>query len=106
DVDRYEFLVYRLVRNAWEAGNVFVRESTEFRRFEDDLISDVRWQDTEAVLREIGAPLLLAPIQDTLQAFHARLEAKFTAVNQRIAAGLNIQIKITGPTEAERCELK
>jgi len=36
DVDRYEFLVYRLVRNALEAGNVFVRESTEFRRFEDD----------------------------------------------------------------------
>ena len=56
DVDRYEFLVYRLVRNALEAGNVFVRESTEFRRFEDDLISDARWQDKEAVLREIGAP--------------------------------------------------
>ena len=62
DVDRYEFLVYRLLRNALEAGNVFVRESTEFRRFEDDLISDARWQDKEAVLREIGAPLLLAPI--------------------------------------------
>ena len=28
DVDRYEFLVYRLLRNALEAGNVFVREST------------------------------------------------------------------------------
>src|SRR5262249_43431192 len=34
DVDRYEFLVYRLLRNALEAGNVFVRDSTEFRRFE------------------------------------------------------------------------
>ena len=100
DVDRYEFLVYRLVRNALEAGNVFVGESTEFRRFEDDLISDARWQDKEAVLREIGAPLLLAPIQDTLQAFHARLDAKFTAVNHRIAAGLNTHIQITGATES------
>lgn len=106
DVDRYEFLVYRLVRNALEAGNVFVRESTEFRRFEDDLISDARWQDKEAVLREIGAPLLLAPIQDTLQAFHARLNAKFTAVNQRIADGLNIHIKITGTAEKRRWTLK
>ena len=49
DVDRYEFLVYRLLRNALEAGHVFVRESTEFRRFGDDLISDARWQHQEAV---------------------------------------------------------
>jgi len=59
--------VYRLLRNALQAGDVFVRDSNEFRRFEDDLISDTRWAQREAVLREIGAPLLLAPIEDTLQ---------------------------------------
>lgn len=106
DVDRYEFLVYRLLRNALEAGNVFVRESTEFRRFEDDLISDARWQDKEAVLGEIGAPLLQAPIHDTLQRLHASLDAKFTAVNQRIADGLNTHIKITGTAEKRRWTLK
>jgi TnpA family transposase len=106
DVDRYEFLVYRLVRNALEAGNVFVRESTEFRRFEDDLISDARWENKEEVLREIGAPLLLAPIHDTLQGFRERLDAKFTAVNQRIAAGLNSHIKITGTADKRRWTLK
>src|SRR5947209_8099310 len=104
--DRYEFLVYRLLRNALEAGNVFVRESTEFRRFEDDLISDARWQDKEAVLCEIGAPLLQAPIHDTLQRLHASLDAKFTAVNQRIADGLNTHIKITGAAEKRRWTLK
>ena len=56
DIDRYEFLVYRLLRNALEAGDVYVPDSTEFRRFEDDLISDTRWQDKDTVLREIGAP--------------------------------------------------
>jgi hypothetical protein len=40
DADRYEFLVYRLVRNVLEAGDVFCHDSNEFRRFEDDLISD------------------------------------------------------------------
>jgi hypothetical protein len=35
-------------------------------------------------LREIGAPVLLAPIEETLAAFHAELEAKFERVNQRI----------------------
>ncbi len=46
NVDRYEFLVYKLSRNALEAGDVFVQDSNEFRRFEDDLISDKRWELT------------------------------------------------------------
>jgi hypothetical protein len=83
-VDRYEFLTYRLLRNALEAGNVFVRDSTEFRRFEDDLISDARWQDKDAVLREIGAPILLAPIKESLMAFYEALESKLKTINQRI----------------------
>ena len=50
EVDRYEFLVYRLLRNALEAGNVYVRDSNEFRSFEDDLIRAERWKDKDAVL--------------------------------------------------------
>lgn len=42
DVDRYEFLIYRLLRKALEAGNVYVRDSNEFRSFEDDLIRPER----------------------------------------------------------------
>jgi hypothetical protein len=106
EVDRYEFLLYRLLRNALEAGDVFVRDSTEFRRFEDDLISDGRWQDKERILNEIGAPLLLAPIQETLRAFRETLEAKFQSVNQRIADGRNQHIKITGSAQKRRWTLK
>lgn len=74
EVDRYEFLVYRLLRNALEAGDVFVLDSIEFRRFEDDLISDARWQqDKDALLGEIGSPILLAPIRETLGIFAQRL---------------------------------
>jgi TnpA family transposase len=96
NVDRYEFLIYRLLCNALEAGDLFVRDSVEFRRFEDDLISDLRWQDKDAVLREIGSPILLAPIKETLAAFHKALDAKFEAVNQRIKGGLNKHVKVTG----------
>jgi len=94
EVDRYEFLLYRLLRNALEAGDVFVEDSNEFRRFEDDLISDARWQDKETILRDIDAPLLLAPIQETLQAFQQEVEATFQTVNQRIQSGENKHIKI------------
>lgn len=105
EVDRYEFLIYRLLRNALEAGDVFVKDSNEFRRFEDDLINDARWQDKDAVLSEIGAPILLAPIKETLTAFHETLEARFKAVNQRIDDGLNKHIKITGAAEKRRWTL-
>ena len=106
EVDRYEFLVYRRLRNALEAGDVYVRDSTEFRRFEDDLISETRWQHKDAVLREIGAPLLLAPIHETLAALRETLDAKFTAVNQRSADGTNTHIKVTGVAEKRRWRLR
>jgi hypothetical protein len=96
-VDRYEFLLYRMLRNAIEAGDVFVQDSNEFRRFEDDLICDARWQDKEKILQETSAPILLTPIQETLQAFQQEVEAKFPTVNQRIQDGQNKYIKIRGP---------
>jgi len=105
EVDRYEFLVYRLLRNALEAGNVYVRDSNEFRSFEDDLIDAKRWKDKDAVLREIGAPILLAPIQETLDAFREELEAKFKRVDERIANGDNKHIKVTGAADKRRWSL-
>jgi TnpA family transposase len=105
DVDRYEFLLYRLLRNALEAGNIYVRDSNEFRSFEDDLIRPERWKDKDAVLREIGSPVLLAPIEETIAAFHAELEAKFECVNRRIENGDNQHIKIVGAGDKRRWSL-
>jgi TnpA family transposase len=105
DVDRYEFLIYRLLRNALEAGDVFVRDSAEFRSFEDDLISDSLWKNKDAVLREIGAPILIRPIEETLQEFRRTLEAKIETVNRRIAEGVNEHIKMKGSDEKRRWSL-
>jgi Domain of unknown function (DUF4158) len=52
DIDRYEFLVYRLLRKALEAGNIYVRDSNEFRSFEDDLSRPERWKDKDAAARD------------------------------------------------------
>lgn len=105
DVDRYEFLVYRLLRNAIEAGNIYVRDSNDFRSFEDDLISAERWKNKDAILREIGAPVLSTPIEETLAAFRAELEEKFERVNRRIENGDNKHIKITGTGDKRRWTL-
>ena len=105
ELERYEFLVYRLLRNALEAGDMFVQDSNEFRRFEDDLISDARWTQRDAVLQEIGAPLLLAPIEEILKTFRQALETRFAEVNQRIADGANQHIKVTGLNDKRRWKL-
>ncbi len=49
--DRYEFLVYSLVRQNIESGDVYLRDSERFRSFEDDLISDKQWANKDQLIR-------------------------------------------------------
>lgn len=87
DVDRFEFLVYRLLRNALEAGDVFCHDSNEFRRFEDDLISDARWRHRDAILNELNLQVLLAPVEQTLAGLHDDIERLLEHVNHHIDGG-------------------
>lgn len=105
DPDRFEFLVYRTLRNSLEAGDVFVQKSTEFRRFEDDLISDEKWMGKDAVLRELNLPMLSTPIEDTLAAFQESIESLIVKVNQRIDDGENKHIKLKGKDEKRKWNL-
>lgn len=105
DVDRYEFLVYRLLCDAMDAGDVFVKDSNEFRRFEDDLISDERWMNKEAILRDLDAPILQTPIESTLAALRAQLEEKYREVNAHIMEGENTHITVRGKGENRRWKL-
>lgn len=105
DVDRYEFLVYRLLRNALESGDLYVNHSNEFRQFEDDLISDARWTHKDAVLAEIAQPILTAPIEETLAALRTKLEDRLVNVNQRVAACVNANIKVIGQGDKKRWSL-
>lgn len=105
DVDRYEFLVYRLLRNALESGDLYVNHSNEFRQFEDDLISDARWAHKDAVLAEIGQPILTAPIEETLATLRTKLEDRLVKVNERVANCVNAHIKVAGQGEKKRWSL-
>src|SRR5712691_5569930 len=87
--DRYEFLVYRLLRNGFEAGDVFCRDSVRFWSFEDDLIDDDRWKDKENLIANTDIPLLKQPIREHLATLETQLEDRLIQVNQRIASGEN-----------------
>lgn len=87
--DRYEFLVYRLLRNGLESGDVFCRDSVRFRSLEDDLIDQHQWQQKASLISATGLTLLQQPIQDHLAELEQRLEARITEVNHRLSAGEN-----------------
>jgi TnpA family transposase len=93
-VDRYEFLVYRLLRNGLEAGDIFCRDSVRFRSFEDDLLDDQQWQQKEKLIAEFSPIIHNQPIRDHLAKLKLQLEDRIAEVNRRIISGENENLKI------------
>jgi TnpA family transposase len=93
-VDRYEFWVYRLLRNSLEAGDIFCRNSVRFRSFEDDLLDDERWQQKDQMIEEAGLGILKPPIRAHLAELKQQLETGIAEVNRRISSGENEHLQI------------
>jgi TnpA family transposase len=100
--DRYEFLVYRLLRNRLEAGDIYVSDSLRFRSFDEDLIPKAVWaRDRERILEEIDAPLMSKPMAEVLRDLEEELEAKYEEVNWRIWSGENTHVKLSKKKSGE-----
>jgi len=94
--DKYEFLVYRLLRDRLEAGDIYVNDSLRFRSFDEDLIKKEIWhRDKEQILRDIDAPLLSRPMAEVLKDIEEELENTYDDVNRRILSGENQHIKLS-----------
>src|SRR6266436_7683449 len=104
--DRYEFLVYRLLRHRLEAGDLFCRDSVHFRSFEDDLLDDQQWANKDVLLAQTGLAILAQPIQDHLAELKCQLEDRIGTVNQRISAGENSHLHITTTGKRKRWTLQ
>ncbi len=98
--DRYEFLVYSLLRKGLEAGDIFIDESVHFRSFEDDLVDEIQWKEKEQLIRSLGLPFIKKPIEETLEELKEELETLLVDVNKRIKEGENQDIKIQGKEES------
>lgn len=92
--DRYEFLLYRHLRQGVEAGDVFCSDSVRFRSMKDDLLDDRRWRNKEQLIAEAGLDILAQPIEKHLAELKEQLETRITEVNRRIATGDNEHFKI------------
>lgn len=87
--DRYEFLVYRLLRDAVEAGEIYCRDSIRFRSFEDDLLDDKHWQNKELLIENANLPILKNSMTTHLEFLKETLENQIEQVNQRIVSAEN-----------------
>jgi TnpA family transposase len=95
--DRYEFLLYRQLRNGVEAGDIFCRDSVRFRSIKDDLLNEELWRtEKDRLISEAGLNLLQQPIEKHLGELKQQLETRFTEVNRRIAIGENTHFKPKG----------
>lgn len=87
--DRYEFLIYRLLRNGLDSGDIFCRDSVRFRSFEDDLLSEKQWKAKAELISATGLATLKQPIQEHLADLEQQLEGRLARVNQRLSTGEN-----------------
>ena len=104
--DRYEFLVYRSLRNGLDAGDIFCRDSVRFRSFEDDLVDNETWQDKDQLIEQTGLKSLKQPIREHLGDLEEYLEQRLIEVNAHIASGENEHFEIKRRGSKSRWTLK
>lgn len=100
--DKYEFLVYRLLRTRLEAGDIFISDSLRFRSFDEDLIPKETWkQEKEKIAKDIDVPIMSLSMAEVLKKLEIELEAKYKEVNRRIFSGENQHLKLNKKKNGE-----
>jgi len=101
--DRYEFMVYRQLRDGLEAGDLHCRDSARYRSFDDDLIDDATFDRRAELLPRHGLEVAARPIREQIEELRDLVEARFASVNRRILAGENPFVRVQeGRTVWER----
>lgn len=105
NVDKYEFLIYKLLKDGLDAGEIFIRDSRNFKSFEEDLIDEEQWKEKDVIIKSLNLPYLDKPIEEILASLEIELEETIKRVNDRIRLDKNPDIKITGKGENLRWHL-
>lgn len=94
DMAKFEYMIYQLIAEHLETGHIYVQNSLSFKSLSSYLISDEKWLDKAGLLKKLGNPKLMMPIDALLDDFENTLERLITQVNEHIANGENKSIKI------------
>ncbi|EGF33715.1 Tn5044 transposase [Oxalobacteraceae bacterium IMCC9480] len=82
--DRYEFWVYRQLRKRLDAGDIYLDDSVQHRRFADDMVSMEAKADA---LKALNIPWLREPADQTLDALFVELDKQWRALDSELRSG-------------------
>lgn len=93
--NRLNFYFYRYLSHQMKTGKVFLTHSIRHRLLEDDLIPREQWGlEADDILRNLGYPKLVMPIDELLNQYRNDLHTLILEVNRRIYEGENTYVKI------------
>jgi len=82
--DRYEFWVYRQLRKRLDAGDIYLDDSVQHRRFADDLVS---MEAKAEALKALDIPWLRQPVDQTLDALFVELDTQWRTFDSELRGG-------------------
>jgi hypothetical protein len=91
--DRYEFLMYRQLRERLEAGDLYCPDSARYSSFDEDLVDDAVFEQKDVLLPQVGLVGATTPIRSQLNTLRDVLNERFETVNQRIRVGDNAFVR-------------
>lgn len=84
DLSRFETLLYKLIYDGIESGNLNFPESQEYRSLDDDLIGDKEWENKEKIIAGIELPKIQRPPRELFAQLVDTLETKLDDVSKSI----------------------
>lgn len=96
NINKYEFLLYKLLKEGFDSGNIFFTESISHKSFEDDVISLKKWENKDELIKQSGILLLQNSVETIISKLKEELDSKIYKVNKRIKEGKNESIEIIG----------
>jgi TnpA family transposase len=78
-------MVYRQLRKRLDAGDIYLDDSVQHRRFSDDLVS---MADKAEALKVLEVPWLSKPVDETLDALFVELDAQWRGFDEELRAGM------------------
>ena len=82
--ERYEFWLYRQIRKRFEAGELYLDDSLQHRRFSDELVSR---EKTANVAEEMDIHFLRQPVDVQLDLLTTELNTQWRAFNRELKQG-------------------
>ncbi len=82
--DRYEFWLYRQIRKRLQAGELYIDDSMQYRRLNDELVSV---DEKASILKQMKIPWLQRPIESQLYVLGTELDELWRVFNKELKAG-------------------